>query len=103
MNHIEVKNMQTPYGYKDNYWSIDGKTLPEYLSIWALEPRDEYLKSIGSFSGLCPAWSKELDWAGDIRFVWKRFGDFISDEFKSYVNNEILKDNLMMMGVKNLE
>lgn len=71
MNHIEVKNIQTPYGYKDNYWSIDGKALPEYLSIWALESQDEYLKSIGAFSGLCPAWSKELDWAGDIRFVWK--------------------------------
>ncbi len=71
MNHIEVKEIQTPYGYKDNYWVIDGRALPEYLNTWALESQDEYLKSIGSFLGLCPAWHKDITWAGDIRFVWK--------------------------------
>lgn len=44
-----------------------------------------------------------LERLSDEECVWQRFGDFISDEFKSYINNEILKDNLMMMGVKNLE
>lgn len=71
MNHIKVQKIQTPHGYKDNYWIIDGKALTEYLDKWAAEVQDEYLKSIGSFSGLYPAWNKELDWAGDTRFIWK--------------------------------
>ncbi|MBQ3513211.1 MAG: hypothetical protein IJA32_05345 [Lachnospiraceae bacterium] len=71
MNHIEIKKMQTPYRYKENFWVIDGKALPEYLNEWALESKDTYLKSIGSFFGLYPAWGKGLDYKGDIRFVWK--------------------------------
>ena len=74
MNHIEVQSIQTPYGYKENFWVIDGKALPEYLNMWASESQDAYLKSIDSFFGLCPAWSKELDFKGDIRFVWKLVG-----------------------------
>ena len=74
MNHIEVQSIQTPYGYKENFWVIDGKELPEYLNMWASESQDAYLKSIDSFFGLCPAWSKELDFKGDIRFVWKLVG-----------------------------
>lgn len=70
MNYIEVQEIQTPYGYKESFWLIDKKALPEYLNTWAAESKDKYLKLIGSFFGLCPAWSKELDWAGDIRFVW---------------------------------
>ena len=35
--------------------------------------------------------------------VWQRFGSFISDEFKQYINNELLATNLMMGGVKALE
>ena len=71
MNQIKVKDVVTPYGYKEIYWIIDGKSLPEYLTIWADEVDDDYLKSIHTFLGLCPAWSKRLEWKGDIRFVWK--------------------------------
>lgn len=71
MNHIMVKDMATQYGYKENYWIIDGKSLPEYQTIWADEVEDDYVKSMHPFLGLCPAWSKELEWKGDIRFVWK--------------------------------
>lgn len=71
MNHIEVRNFLTPYGYEESYWVIDGKALPEYLELWSAELRDEYLTSMKPFSGLCPAWSKELNWQGDVRFVWK--------------------------------
>lgn len=59
MNHIEVQDIQTPYGYKESFWLIDKKSLPEYLNGWASESQDEYLKSIGSFFALCPAWSKD--------------------------------------------
>lgn len=27
---------------------------------------DKYLKDLGTFMGLCPAWSKELDYKGDM-------------------------------------
>ena len=71
MNHITVKDMATPFGYNENYWIIDEISLPEYLTTWASESDDDGLKSIHSFLGLCPAWSKRLNWKGDIRFVWK--------------------------------
>lgn len=71
MNHIEIKKIQTIHGYEENYWVIDGKTLPEYLSVWTAESEDDYLKAFGSFGGMCPAWNKDMDWAGDVRFVWK--------------------------------
>lgn len=70
MNHIEVQSLLTPYGYDESYWVIDGKSLPEYLNMWCGELQDGYLGTIKSFLGLCPAWSKELNWQGDIRFVW---------------------------------
>ena len=30
-----------------------------------------YEEDLKSFNGLCPAWSKELNFKGDIRFVWE--------------------------------
>lgn len=71
MNHIEVKDIVIPYGYKENYWFIDGISLPEYLTLWANDSDDNDFQSIRPFLGLCPAWSKRLEWKGDIRFVWK--------------------------------
>lgn len=71
MNHIDVEDIETIHEYKENYWIIDGKLLPEYLSIWAAETIDDNLKLMEPFHGLCPAWSKELDWSGEIRWVWK--------------------------------
>ncbi len=71
MNHIKANKVMTPYGYEEKYWHIDGKSLPEYLGEWAEETQDKYLKEFGWFTGMCPAWSKKIDWPGDIRFVWK--------------------------------
>lgn len=72
MNSIEIHHLQTSYGYSQNMWFIDGRVLPEYLDVWAADFRDKSLDSIPeNFFNLCPAWSMELDYAGDVRFVWK--------------------------------
>lgn len=47
------------------------KPLPEYSDAWASESKDECLKAMGSFGGMCPARNKNLDGVGDVRFVWK--------------------------------
>lgn len=70
MNHIKIQKVMTQYGYEEDYWYIDGKELPNYLDECIAESNDAFLRNIGSFNGYCPAWSKELDFKGDIRFVW---------------------------------
>lgn len=37
MKSITVDKIHTKYGYEENYWFIDGKSLLEYLNIWSLE------------------------------------------------------------------
>ena len=49
MNHIIAKEMETPYGYKENYWVIDGISLPEYLDTWASGVVDDDLKLMQPF------------------------------------------------------
>lgn len=71
MNHIKIQRVMTPYEYEEDYWYIDGKILTDYLDECINESADEYLKNLGSFMGLCPAWSKELNHKGDVRFVWE--------------------------------
>lgn len=44
-----------------------------------------------------------LERLSDEKDVWQRFGSFISDEFKNYINNEVLRFNLMMSNVKLLK
>jgi len=70
INHIWIKDVYTPYKYFENYWFIDGKSLPQYLENWSKESQDKYLKSIRKFIGLCPAWNKNIAQKGDVRFVW---------------------------------
>ena len=41
-----------------------------------------------------------LERLSDEACVWQRFGTFLSEEFRNYVNNEVLSFNLMMGGVK---
>lgn len=43
-----------------------------------------------------------LERLSDEENVWQQFGTFISDEFKEYINKEVLVHNLMMGGVKAL-
>lgn len=44
-----------------------------------------------------------LEKLSDEEDVWRSFGTFISDEFKRYINNEVLRFNSMMTNVKALE
>lgn len=72
MDRIKIEKVMTQYGYEESYWSIDGKVLPQYLDECVSKTHSAYLSNIGgTFDGLCPAWSKELDFKGDIRFVWE--------------------------------
>lgn len=72
MNHIKIEKMHTAYGHEYFLWSIDGKALTEYLQDWtAAFPDDGRVNRLAPFSGLWPAWSKHLEWEGDVRFVWK--------------------------------
>ncbi|MBQ8983887.1 MAG: hypothetical protein IJ079_09910 [Lachnospiraceae bacterium] len=75
MNHINVTEVKTQYGYTENYWTIDGVDLPTLLDLHVKDTDDDYIKSeIKSFAGLCPAWNLDLEWRGDVRFVWKLIG-----------------------------
>lgn len=158
------------------YWSIDGIILTDYLNQSLTGAKEPILDEIGSFEGLWSAWSKELDFKGDVRFVWElirrgntilpillcpddldfsclvivvevnktkdfvywnkigyvlhenedfekekksgilhtdsysdeeavwqEFGKYISDDFKRYINEEVLSCNFMMGCVKKLE
>ena len=72
MNHIKIETMHTTYGQEYFLQSIDGKILPEYLQSWAdAFPDDKRVRRLAPFSDLWPAWSKRLEWEGDVRFVWK--------------------------------
>lgn len=75
MNHIKIENMTTPYGYKELHWFIDGKALVDYLEEWAPGFDEQTMHYIKIFRDLSPAWTKELDWYGDVRFVWKLIED----------------------------
>ena len=39
----------------------------------------------------------------DDETVWKRFGKNISNEFKAYINDDLLKGNILMCGVAKLD
>lgn len=72
MNHIKIETMHTAYGYEYFLQSIDGKTMSEYLQSWAdAFPDDKSVRVMAPFSDLWPAWSRSLEWEGDVRFVWK--------------------------------
>lgn len=71
MNHIEIKNITTSYGYEELHCLIDGKSLPAHLEEWASGFDEQTMDYVKTFSDLCPAWTKGLDWYGDVRFVWK--------------------------------
>ena len=72
MNHIEVIERKfEPSGAIDYDVAIDGMPLPELLDRNTENTIDERLSSfIKPFMTLFPAWSFDLDWEGDIRFVW---------------------------------
>lgn len=44
-----------------------------------------------------------LERISDDPIVWQRFGAYISEDFKRYINKDLLMDNKMMWGVSELE
>lgn len=72
MNHIKIAEIPTGYGYNQYVWNIDETSLFQYLSTWSADfPDDKTIKMMKPFEDLCPAWVKDLEWQGDVRFVWK--------------------------------
>ena len=43
-----------------------------------------------------------LERLSDEDVLWQRFGAYLSEEFKTYINTEVLTQNAMMWGVKPL-
>lgn len=75
MNHIEIRNTARTSNYVNLCWNIDGEPLYGYLNRWMSEYKnDKTVNMMRPFDDLCPAWTKELDWSGDVRFVWELIG-----------------------------
>jgi len=67
MNRIEIKRINKTDNWKDFEWFIDGIRFSEHLKQ---EKRCELPENVEPFDDLCPAWTRELDFAGDVKFVW---------------------------------
>ncbi|MCR5837522.1 MAG: hypothetical protein K6G88_13545 [Lachnospiraceae bacterium] len=44
MNHIDVAEIKTQYGYYENYWTIDGVALPNLLDLKSKDIDDDWEK-----------------------------------------------------------
>ena len=71
MNTIDVQPVTTLYGYSESYWLIDGKPIVRYLDEYVRDGKCPALERFGSLLGLLPAWSGELEWAAENRFIWE--------------------------------
>lgn len=71
MNTIDVQPVTTIYGYPESYWIIDGKPLIQYLDEYVHDGKCPALERFGSLLGLLPAWSGELEWPAENRFIWE--------------------------------
>lgn len=67
MNNMEVKQIETCYGYHEFYWIIDGRLITVYLE----QHRPDSLSAFGSLLGLLPAWSGKLIWPWENDLVWE--------------------------------
>lgn len=72
MNHIDVIERKNKQGSLIDFdVAVDGKALPKLLDFLTNNSPDEKLNSfLKPFSDLMPAWSYDIDFEGDIRFVW---------------------------------
>jgi len=71
MNTIDIRIINKDSNWKELEWFIDDIRLSEHLcnkKIIELSEKEE------SFDDLCPAWTKELDYSGDVKFVWYLIG-----------------------------
>lgn len=71
MNTIDVQPVTTLYGYSESYLLIDGKPIVRYLDEYVRDEKCPALERFGSLLGLLPAWSGELEWAAENRFIWE--------------------------------
>lgn len=70
-HNIQMGFIQTVYSYREHYWMIDGKPIVTYLDEWVREGLCPELELFGSLLGLLPAWTGQLIWAADNRFIWE--------------------------------
>lgn len=71
LNTIRMDLIRTAYDYKEYYWIIDGKAIVTYLDEWVHAGGCPDLEPFGSLTGLLPAWTGELIWKADNRFIWE--------------------------------
>lgn len=58
-------------GYSKFYWLIHGKPIVRYLDKYVRDGKYPALERFGSLLRLLPAWSGELEWAAENRFIWE--------------------------------
>lgn len=71
MNTITMEPLKTLYDYGEYYWLIDGKPVVWYLDEAVKAGKCPRLEAFGSLLGLLPAWTGELEWQAENRFIWE--------------------------------
>lgn len=71
VHSIHMAAVRTIYPYEEFYWIIDGKPIVSCLEHWVRSGKCPDLEVFGSLMGLLPAWSGQLLWAAENRFVWE--------------------------------
>ena len=71
MNRIHMELVQTIYDYGEYYWMIDGRPIVRYLNEAVSAGTCPRLEVFGSLEGLLPAWTGELVWKAENRFIWE--------------------------------
>ncbi|MCI8417518.1 MAG: hypothetical protein HFI33_08520 [Lachnospiraceae bacterium] len=44
-----------------------------------------------------------LEHLSEDEVIWQRFGTYVSEDFRNYINEEVLEGNIMMSGVERLQ
>ena len=68
MNKITIQKVCKSENWIDFEWFIDGVRLSEHLKQNKIK---ELPANTEPFDDLCPAWTKSLDYFGDVRFTWE--------------------------------
>ena len=71
MNRIHMELVQTIYDYGEYYWMIDGRPIVRYLNEAVSAGACPRLEVFGSLEGLLSAWTGELVWKAENRFIWE--------------------------------
>ena len=64
MNQIEVKSVMTPWGYEQEYPTVDGKTIAAHLSEWMASENET------DCEWLYPAWGNALLVTAEKNLIW---------------------------------